>query len=90
MILEMKKFGLILNSRPAGREAVLRVKQIINGTSDDTLVFDFDGVDVLTPSYADELFTGIKTFYLKKAIEIIGYKGNLVVEDVLKKLEIIK
>jgi len=86
----MKKFGLILNSRPAGKEAVLRVKQIVNGTSDNILTLDFEGVDVLTPSYADELFNGIKNLYPEKKIEMSGYKGNLVVEDVLKKLGIIK
>ena len=40
MRLIMKKFGLILNSRPAGREAVMRLKQIANGTQDNEFVFE--------------------------------------------------
>jgi len=43
----------------------------------------------LTPSYADELFNGIRNLYPEKNIKISGYEGNLVVEDVLKKLDII-
>ena len=91
MRFEMKKFGLILNSRPAGREAVLRVKQIANGISDDKIIFDFSGVNVLTPSFADEFFSGIKETYKDKGIGIIieGYAGNTVIEDVLKQVHLV-
>jgi hypothetical protein len=89
MIFEMKKFGLILNSRPAGKEAVLRVKQIANGTLDNELIFDFSGVEVLTPSFADELSHGVKELYSDKTLRFRGYEGNTVIEDVLKKLNLI-
>lgn len=89
MILEMKKFGIVLNSRQAGREAILSVKQIVNGMSDNELIFDFAGVEVLTPSFADELSLGIKEIYPNKTIKYQGYEGNLVVKDVLKKLQLI-
>jgi len=89
MKLEMKKFGLILNSRPAGREAVLRVKQIANGTTDNELIFDFTGVEVLTPSFADEFFTGVKNEYKDKKIVIENYSKNTVIEDVLRGLGLI-
>lgn len=52
----MVKFGTLLNSRPAGREAGLRIVQIVNGsTSQESIVLDFSGVEILTPSFADEL-----------------------------------
>jgi hypothetical protein len=91
MRFEMKKFGLILNSRPAGREAVLRVRQIANGIKNDKIEFDFSGVDVLTPSFADEFFNGIHAAYDGNGVTIgvVGYSENSVVEDVLKQSKLI-
>lgn len=65
----MVKFGTLLNSRPAAREAFLRLKQIINGSSED-IVLDFAGVEILTPSYADELLDLLKNEYGNKKIKI--------------------
>lgn len=86
MILELKKFGKILNSRSFGREAVLRVRQIMNGEKDtvEDLVVDFSEVDVVTPSFADEFIRGLKEAYPKKKIKIQGTKDNTVLEEVLK------
>lgn len=89
MILEMKKFGNILNSRPSANEAVLRVKQIINGSADEEIKLDYNGVEVLTPSFADELINGIKKLYPDKKLRYIGYENNEMIKDVLKKLGII-
>ena len=65
MLVNMSKFGDILMSRPAGREAFLLVKAYVfkdmNKNSDITL--DFEGVKVLTPSWADEFISGIKFEY---------------------------
>lgn len=85
MILEMKKFGNILNSRPAGREAVLRVKQIVNGSKED-IILDFAEVEILTPSYADEFVTGIKKLYPDKKITIKGFVDNQVIKETLTAL----
>ena len=90
MILEMKKFGEILNSRSAGREAVLRVKQIVNGSKDvDEIVLNFDKVEILSPSFADEFIKGIKNEYPDKQIIIAGTKNNSVIQSVIKQLELI-
>ena len=60
----MQKFGVLLNSRPAAREASLRLIQLINGAgSKEGVVLDFDGVEILTPSYADELLRSLKEKY---------------------------
>ncbi|OGC92767.1 hypothetical protein A2876_00205 [Candidatus Amesbacteria bacterium RIFCSPHIGHO2_01_FULL_48_32b] len=91
MILEMKKFGKILNSRPAGREAALRAKQIINGTTDlKLIVLDMTEVDVLTPSFADEFYNGIKEYYPNCEIQISGYESNQTIKDTLVALKIIQ
>ncbi|MBU0569259.1 STAS-like domain-containing protein [Patescibacteria group bacterium] len=86
----MKKFGKILNSRPAGREAVLRVRQIINGDADlKEIVIDMSELDVLTPSFADEFYRGVKELYPKKNIKVVGYEDNVVVKDILTSLGIL-
>lgn len=83
----MKKFGAILNSRPDGREAALRLFQIVNGTEDQTVIVDLDGVVVLTPSFADEFFTLINKRYVgKKKINIIN-ANTPVVKSALEVLE---
>lgn len=59
----MQKFGNLLNGRPAAREAALRVQQLVNGSATDDIVLDFAGVEILTPSYADELLRALKEKY---------------------------
>ena len=90
MLLEMKKFGNILNSRPAGMEAVLRAKQIINGSDvSEPIVLDFIEVEVLTPSFADEFISGIRKNYQNRKIIIQGYTNNLVLKETLSALHLI-
>lgn len=87
MILQMVKFGNILNSRPAGREAVLRAKQIVNGSNNpEGIVLDFSGVEVLTPSFADEFVKGLKEIYQDKKIAFEGIANNPVIKDTLRAL----
>ena len=65
MIIDISKFGDILVSRPAGKEAFLMAKAYIFNTLNpsDILQLDFGNVKVLTPSWADEFITGIKGAY---------------------------
>ena len=81
--IEMKKFGKVLNSRPAAKEAVLRVKQIANGTEGD-MVLDFSEVDILTPSFADEFVKGLKGIYPNKKIDFQGVEQNEIIKETLK------
>lgn len=90
MTLQMIKFGNILNSRPTGREAVLRARQIINGSNEsEGIVLDFSGVEVLTPSFADEFVKGLKEIYPDKKIIFEGITDNFVINDTLKALGLI-
>ena len=61
MKIELKKFGEILISRPAGREAFLAMSAYLTKGLDKTeaIEIDFSGVKVLTPSWADEVITKI-------------------------------
>ncbi len=59
MRIELKKFGTILVSRPAGREAFLVMSAYLTKDLpvDEEIIIDFFGVKVLTPSWADEVIT---------------------------------
>ncbi len=58
MIISLKKFGTTLVSRPSGKEAWLAFQPVLNEVSEnEEIVVDFDGVIVLTPSWADEFLT---------------------------------
>ncbi|OGQ05620.1 MAG: hypothetical protein A2W61_06950 [Deltaproteobacteria bacterium RIFCSPLOWO2_01_44_7] len=61
MKIEIRKFGDILVSRPAGREAFLVIKSYLKPKSSSELVeLDFTGVKVMTPSWLDEVLEGLK------------------------------
>lgn len=59
MKIELKKFGEMLVSRPAGREAFLAMSAYITRDLPKTepIEIDFTGVKVLAPSWADEVVT---------------------------------
>lgn len=61
MRIELKKFGEILISRPAGREAYLAMSAYLTKDvkENEVIEIDFEGVKVLTPSWADEVITKI-------------------------------
>ena len=65
MDIQIDKFGDILVSRPAGKEAFLMAKSYVFDSlkKDEPINLDFSNVKVLTPSWADEFITGIKSNY---------------------------
>lgn len=67
----MLKFGTLLNGRPAGKEAALRIVQIVNGSAGQgDIVLDFAGVEILTPSFADEVLHALKNKYGDERVKI--------------------
>lgn len=70
MRIELKKFGTILTSRPAGREARLSAQAyLLRGKkADEKIEVDFSGVEVLSPSWADEFFSPLLAVYPKQVI----------------------
>lgn len=65
MNLKISDFGDVLVSRPAGKEAFLVSRAYIFDSLADSeiITLDFEGVKVLTPSWADEFISGIKALY---------------------------
>lgn len=61
MKIEIKKFGNLLVSRPAGREAFLVIKAYFKPASSvEPIELDFTGVQVMTPSWLDEVLGGLQ------------------------------
>lgn len=64
MLIELKKFGDILTSREAGKEALAAFSPTLNSLDEDEkITIDFQDVSVLTPSWADEFMNPILKKY---------------------------
>ena len=63
MNVQIKKFGDVLMSRPAGKDAYLLAESHLFSSLDidEEISLDFADVKVLTPSWADEFISGIKS-----------------------------
>lgn len=67
MTIFMKKFGDVLTSRPAGREAYSAFLPTLNALPEgEELLIDFDGINTFTPSWGDEFLTPIQKRYGNK------------------------
>lgn len=66
MKLELKKFGNILSSRPAGKDAWLSAKAYLFSGLDskEKIEVDFSDVSVLSPSWAEEFLMPLKKTYI--------------------------
>ena len=60
MKIDLKKFGEMLISRPAGKEAYLAARAYTLPSQQEEIIVDFEGVKVLTPSWADEFITPLQ------------------------------
>ncbi len=85
MRIELKKFGEILISRPAGREAYLVMSAYLTKdiAIDEIIEIDFSGVKVLTPSWADEVITKVAKKF--KNVKLLNTE-NTTVQATLKTL----
>jgi hypothetical protein len=80
MIIHVNKFGKTLVSRPSGKEAWLAFQSTLSGVSEkEEVIVDFEGVVVLTPSWADEFLTPLYNRFNKK-VRLINTKNPSVVE----------
>lgn len=72
MNIELKKFGITLVSRPAGKEAWLAFQPVLKAVQPgEKIIVDFGGVVVLTPSWADEFLTPLKNNF-KEKVELVN------------------
>lgn len=60
MLIQLKKFGTTLTSRPSGKEAYSAFLPTLNELKkSEHIDIDFEGVIVLGPSWADEFLTPV-------------------------------
>ncbi len=85
MRIEIIKFGEILISRPAGREAFLAMSAYLTKDikKNELIEIDFEGVKVLTPSWADEVITKVAEKF--KNVKLLNTE-NATVRATLKTL----
>jgi hypothetical protein len=85
MRIELRKFGEVLISRPAGREAYLAMSAYTTKDvkEDELMEIDFSDVKVLTPSWADEVITPLAKKF--KNIKLLNTE-NITVQATLKTL----
>lgn len=62
MRIELRKFGEVLTSRPAGGEAFAAIRPTLDVDA-PTVEIDFTGVLSLSPSWADEFFRALEDVY---------------------------
>lgn len=82
MKIQVKKFGTILTSRPAGREAGLAIKAYFKPKSNEQLELDFDGVLAMGPSWLDEVLTILRETYSAKKVVCLPSKNASVAESI--------
>jgi hypothetical protein len=64
MIIQIKKFGKMLISRPAGKEAAAVILSSFKPASESELIeLDFTGVEVIAPSWLEEVLFSLKDVY---------------------------
>jgi len=78
MRIELKKFGRVLTSRPAGKEAFAAIRPTLDIDA-DIVEIDFSGVISLAPSWADEFFTALRNMY-KERVRYLPTDNQSVIE----------
>ena len=81
MKIEVKKFGDILTSRPAGREAGLAIKAYFKPEPGDRIELDFNGVLAMGPSWLDEVLTILRSEYGKERVICLPSENASVAES---------
>lgn len=73
MTIRFNNFGKSLGTREMGNEIRNEIINCIN--NGENIVFDFEGVEILSHSYADEVFGKLlKQFGIKKFKETTNFK----------------
>lgn len=86
MIIQLKKFGSTLTSRPNGKECYNAfLPELKTAKQGEEIIIDFDGVNTFTPSWADEFITPLQNQF--KHSLILKNTTNLSVKATLKLLE---
>lgn len=81
MKVEMKKYGTILTSRPAGREAALTMRAYLNPKGKENIELDFEGVLAVAPSWLDEVLTFLRNEYGRDRVICLPTENLSVIES---------
>jgi len=81
MKVEIRKFGEILTSRPAGREAGLTIKAYFKPQPGERIELDFSGILAMSPSWLDEVLTALRDEYGKERVVCLPSENTSVVES---------
>jgi len=81
MKVEVKKFGEILTSRSAGREAGLIIKAYFKPEADDQIDLDFSGVLAIGPGWLDEVLKVLRSEYGEERVACLPSENASVVES---------
>ena len=69
MRIEIKKFGKLLISRPAGKEAASVMLSSFKPQTDGELIeLDFTDVDVIAPSWLEEVLNSLQDVYGNRVV----------------------
>jgi len=81
MKIELKRYGDILNSRPAGRDAALAMKAYQKPAAGEIIELDFDGVLSVGPSWLDEVLSALRAEYGRERVVCLPSKNASVIES---------
>ncbi|MBI3298765.1 MAG: STAS-like domain-containing protein [Elusimicrobia bacterium] len=81
MKIPLNKYGQILTSRPAGREAALAMKATVNPADDETVELDFEGVLSIGPSWLDEVLSSLRAEFGRDRVICLPTKNPSVIES---------
>lgn len=88
MKISIVKFGTFLISRPAGREAFLVMRAYFKPLTESELIeLDFEGIEVVTPSWLDEVVTGLQDLYGKNRVICLP-SNNQTIDESLKAIRL--
>lgn len=86
MKIYLKKFGTLLVSRQAGKEAWAAFLPSLSEVGDnETIEVDFEGVVTFSPSWGDEFFTALRARYDRRIVFL--HTDNPSVKATLELLE---
>lgn len=81
MKVELKKFGEILTSRPAGREAGLAIRAYLKPKPREKIELDFEGVLSVGPSWLDEVLSILRAEYGRERVVCLPSSNSSVAES---------
>jgi len=86
MIIQLKKFGATLTSRPSGKESYNAfLPELRNVATNGKIIIDFDGVNTFSPGWADEFLTPLQKQFGDNVV--LKATTNLSVQTTIKLLE---